>query len=64
VAGNTIPAGKKQPIVDWKPYQGKSVSEEQHKKWKQQGKYKYGIAIVMGKLWRDKYQCYYFTSSY
>ena len=49
---NVIPADtrNKRPKVEWKQYQNDPVPEEQYKEWKQQDKFKDGMAIIAGKV--------------
>lgn len=56
IGANVIPADSlnKRPIVEWKGYQNISISEEQHRKWKDEGMFNRGFAVVMGKLWRGR----------
>lgn len=56
IGANVIPADglNKRPIVEWKEYQNKSISEEQYQKWKDQAMFNRGFALIMGKLWRGR----------
>jgi P4 family phage/plasmid primase-like protien len=53
---NTIPADtqNKKPLINWKEYQEKPVSEETFEQWKRDGAFEKGIAIIPGKIWRGK----------
>ena len=53
---NTIPADtqNKKPLINWKEYQEKPVSEETFEQWKREGAFEKGIAIIPGKLWRGE----------
>ena len=58
---NVIPANTKEKITyeNWISWQDKPVPEELHELRKKNGKYSRGIAIVLGKIWRGKYQSQY-----
>jgi len=53
---NTIPADsrKKAAYIYWKKYQDASISDWQYEKWKQEGAFSKGIAIIPGKMWHRK----------
>lgn len=55
---NVIPAdsSNKIPLVKWTEYQNKTISEEQYKKWKISGSFNKGVAIILGRIWRGKYE--------
>jgi putative DNA primase/helicase len=53
VGVNIIPAysiGKK-PSVEWKEYQNVPIPESIHEKWKKEGRFIAGSALIMGKIW-------------
>ena len=52
---NVIPANtqEKKVSVNWKGYQNDPISDEQHIKWKDEGAFKYGLAIIAGKAWHN-----------
>ena len=43
----------------WKKYQNEELDEETFKKWKEQGLYDEGIAIIGGYVWRGKFKGFY-----
>jgi hypothetical protein len=53
---NVIPADtvNKRPIVSWSEWQDRPIPEELHNKWKEDGIFSDGIAIVPGKVWHSK----------
>ena len=55
---NVIPADteKKETYENWSQWQDKSIPDELYEQRKRNGEYKKGIAIVTGKLWRDKHK--------
>ena len=55
---NVIPANtkEKKTFENWLPWQDKSIPKELHEFRKKNGEYGKGIAVVLGKLWRGKYQ--------
>lgn len=58
---NVIPANTKTKEIceNWLQWQDKSISEELYELRKKNGEYDKGIAIVLGKIWRGKYQGQY-----
>ncbi len=54
---NIIPAQskKKSTFIEWSYYQDNLVSEVQYNKWITNGDFNQGIAIIVGKIWRGKY---------
>jgi hypothetical protein len=46
----------KKTYVEWSEFEEKPVSEEQHDKWKEDGSFEKGIAVMAGKIWRGKYK--------
>lgn len=50
---NVIPADtrNKIPKVNWKQHQKEPTSEEQHNKWKEEGAFNDGMAIIAGRVW-------------
>ncbi|HET9806152.1 MAG TPA: bifunctional DNA primase/polymerase, partial [Nitrososphaeraceae archaeon] len=58
---NVIPANTKEKItfVNWSHCQDEPIPEEMHELRKNNGEYDKGIAIVLGKIWRGKYQGQY-----
>ena len=52
---NVIPADtkNKKTSIEWSQYQNSPISEEQHDKWKQEGAFNNGIAIIAGKVWHN-----------
>jgi hypothetical protein len=50
---NIIPADtvNKRPIVCWSEWQDKPIPEELHNRWKAEGAFSKGIAIIPGKVW-------------
>jgi DNA replicative helicase MCM subunit Mcm2 (Cdc46/Mcm family) len=58
---NIIPANTKEKItfVNWSECQNIPITEELHEIRKKNGEYSKGIAIVLGKIWRGKYQGQY-----
>lgn len=55
---NVIPANTKNKSINvsWKEYQDKLISNEVHELRKKNGHYDKGIAIILGKVFRGKYQ--------
>lgn len=55
---NVIPANTKEKVTyeNWIPWQDKPLPKELHEIRKKNGEYAKGIAIVLGKIWRGKYQ--------
>jgi hypothetical protein len=53
---NVIPADtiNKKPLVQWSEWQDKPIPEWQHEKWKAEGMFLKGIAIIPGKVWHRK----------
>ena len=49
---NVIPAKtrNKRPLVQWEQYHNVPITEEEHNEWKQQNKFKDGLAIIAGKV--------------
>jgi len=58
---NVIPANTKEKVTyeNWIPWQDKPLPEELHELRKKNGEYAKGIAILMGKIWRGKYEGQY-----
>lgn len=58
---NIIPSNtrKKIPLIGWQQYQNKSIPESLFERWKIEGRFTKGIAIILGKIWRGKYKGYY-----
>ncbi len=58
IGANIIPADTKSKeaciLNSWKQYQTNPVPLEVFEKWKQLGLFAYGIAVVLGQLWRGK----------
>ena len=56
IGANVIPADtrNKRPLVEWKQYQNAPVSEEQHSRWKEEGAFNHGMAIMAGKVWHNE----------
>lgn len=56
IGANVIPADTKRKeayiLSSWKQYQSNQVPLEVFEKWKQLGLFAYGIAVVLGPLWR------------
>lgn len=52
---NVIPANTKykKPIVQWTEWQDKPIPKETHEKWKREGTFKNGMAIIAGKVWHN-----------
>jgi len=50
---------EKKPIIPWKELQNNELPEEQLKQWKQEDKFKDGIFIVTGKVWRSSHKNQY-----
>jgi hypothetical protein len=50
---NVIPAEtkNKKTSIQWSEYQDTPISEWQHEKWKKEGKFDNGTAIIPGKIW-------------
>ena len=50
---NIIPADTKNKTtsIKWSQYQNNPISESQHEKWKKEGAFSNGIAIIPGKVW-------------
>jgi hypothetical protein len=48
---NVIPAVNKKAIVEWKEYQDNPISLDHHNKWKNEGKFAKGLAVILGKVW-------------
>ena len=59
---NVIPADtrKRSIYIEWKQYQDKLISEEQHNRWKKECAFSNGLAIIPGKVWyrADKQDLY------
>ncbi len=54
---NIIPVNSmKKPLVIWKEWQNKAIPEEVFKKWKSDGLFKTGFAIITGRFWRGPYE--------
>ena len=49
----------KTPLVHWTEFQNDDVPEELHIQWKEEGKFRNGLAIILGKIRRGKYSGYY-----
>lgn len=56
VGVNVIPADtrNKKPSVEWSKFQDKPVPEELHNKWKSNGDFRKGMAIIVGKIFHRK----------
>lgn len=52
---NVIPADtkNKKTSIKWLQYQNSPISEEQHNKWKQEGAFVNGMAIIAGRVWHN-----------
>jgi putative DNA primase/helicase len=50
---NVIPAfgAEKTPLVKWKEYQDKPISEALHNQWKSENKFRNGMAVIAGRCW-------------
>ena len=61
---NTIPANtqKKTVYISWSTWQSQSISEEQHKEWKDNNSFDKGIAIIPGRIWRGAYEGQYLVA--
>ena len=59
---NVIPSNtrKKIPLVEWRQWQNKPITEDQHNQWKKEDTFSKGIAIIPGKVWHreDKQDLY------
>lgn len=54
---NIIPVNSiKKPLVTWKEWQDKAIPENVFEKWKRDGLFKTGFAIITGRLWRGPYE--------
>jgi hypothetical protein len=55
---NVIPINSQEKVtyVKWSEFQGNSISEEQYLRWKAEGAFNQGMAIIAGKIWRGKYK--------
>lgn len=55
---NVIPVVSKAKVPKkgcyWSEYQDKPISQEQHEKWKAEGAFNEGVAIILGKVWHNK----------
>lgn len=60
---NVIPINsrRKIPLVAWIEYQDQPISKEQFEKWKNNGDFDNGVAIIAGKIWRGAYKGKYLT---
>jgi hypothetical protein len=61
---NVIPADTKNKTtnIKWSEYQDTPISEELHNRWKSEGTFSKGIAIILGKAWhREDRKDLYFT---
>jgi Bifunctional DNA primase/polymerase, N-terminal len=60
---NVIPADTKNktPSVPWSEFQNNPIPEELHNRWKSEGTYLKGIAIIPGRVWhrKDKQNLYF-----
>ena len=55
IGANVIPAisnTKRPNLTSWKEWQSTPVTEDQYNKWKRDGLYKQGMAVISGKIWR------------
>jgi hypothetical protein len=54
---NVIPINSKEKVtyIKWSEFQHRSVSEEQYIRWKTEGAFNQGIAVIAGKIWRGEY---------
>ena len=61
---NTIPATtqEKTVYISWSTWQSQSISEEQHKEWKDNNSFDKGIAIIPGRIWRGAYEGQYLVA--
>ena len=54
---NIIPVNAfKKPLVKWKECQNKAIPQEVYEKWKRDGLFKTGFAIITGRIWRGPYE--------
>jgi Bifunctional DNA primase/polymerase, N-terminal len=54
---NIIPVNsQKKPLVTWKEWQNKAIPEEVFEKWKNDGLFRTGFAIITGSIWRGPYE--------
>jgi P4 family phage/plasmid primase-like protien len=61
---NVIPANTKEKIThqNWSQWQDKSIPMEEHESRKKNGYYKNGIAIILGRIWRGRYEGKYLVA--
>ena len=54
IGANVIPVDSKNkiPTTDWKIWQDKPIPNESFERWKKEGRYNNGIAIITGTIWR------------
>ena len=64
VGMNVIPtnAEKKLPIVKWSQYQNESIAEELLTQWIHEERFKNGIGVITGKIWRGRHADKYLTA--
>ncbi len=54
---NVIPVNSmKKPLVTWKEWQNKAIPEKVFQKWKTDGLFNTGFAIITGRFWRGPYE--------
>jgi Bifunctional DNA primase/polymerase, N-terminal len=63
VGVNVIPAQTraKKIFVEWKQWQNQPIPDEVHERWKSEGKFNDGMAIICGKVWRGQHAGKYFN---
>lgn len=56
VGVNVIPADtiNKKTWIEWTPYQKEPIPKEIHDKWKLEGKFDKGMAVICGKVWHNE----------
>ena len=61
---NVIPADtrNKRPSVEWSTFQDEPVPEELHNKWKSNGDFSKGIAVILGKIFHRKDRMEYYLA--
>ncbi|MGD9533898.1 MAG: bifunctional DNA primase/polymerase [Candidatus Nitrosocosmicus sp.] len=54
---NVIPCDskKKIPLIPWTAYQEKCISKDEYESFKRNGTFGNGVSIIVGKIWRGKY---------
>ncbi|HJT83420.1 MAG TPA: bifunctional DNA primase/polymerase [Nitrososphaeraceae archaeon] len=55
---NITPANtkEKRPFINWSEYQNKSIPEQLHNYWKENGHYNQGISLIPGLIWRGPFE--------